>query len=126
MYKRCQQCAKEIDRQIIEQDMGTNANTGDKPTVLKWIHRFHFFFLYVLLYSVFRNGLWFVDPMTDTESTLLRYMTIFGFIWFLGANFYIVNSGLKGTWTRDDYLSPYVLSLAVTTICVLELFVFDR
>lgn len=53
-------------------------------------------------------------------------MIIFGFVWFLGANFYITNSELKGAWTRDDYLSPYILILAVTAICVLELFVFDR
>ena len=106
--------------------MRTDIDARNKSTILKLIHRFHFFFLYVLLYSVFRNGLWFVDPMTDTEITLLTYMTIFTFMWFLGANFYLVNSKLKGTWTRDDYLSPFVLISALTVICMLEVFVFDR
>jgi len=106
--------------------MGIDNNTGNKPTILKLIHRFHFFFLYILLYTSFRNGLWFVDPMTETESTLLKYMVIFGFIWFLGVNFYIINSKFKGAWTRKDYLSPYVLISTAIVICLLELFVFDR
>jgi len=117
-------------------NMETGSNTTGKPTIIKLLHRFHFFFLYVFLYSGFRNGLWFVDPMTETERTLISYMTIFGFIWFLGANFYLENYKLneerlwptmrKLVWTKADYLSPIVLIAAATVIGALELFVFDR
>lgn len=46
--------------------MGTGSNTTEKPTIQKLIHRFHFFLLYVFLYSFFRNGIWFVDPILVT------------------------------------------------------------
>jgi hypothetical protein len=106
--------------------MRTVNNTSDKPTILKLIHQFHFFFLYVFLYSCFRNGLWFVDPMTEIETRLLRNLTIGFFIWFLGINLFVFIKEYRGSWSRKDYLYPYVLISTLTVIFLLEFFVFDR
>lgn len=116
--------------------MRTEDNSVNKPTHIKLLHRFHFLFLYVFLYTGFRNNIWFVQPMTETEHALLSNMAIFFFIWFFGVNLYLANYKLKEEklwpkmrslgWNRDDYLSPVVLILTVTVICALELFVFDR
>lgn len=89
------------------------------------IIKFHFFFLYVLLYSCFRNTLWFVDDLTKIEASALKYMTIGFFFWFILSNLFLYKRNYKSGWGRKDYLSPFVLSASVFTISLLEFFVFD-
>ena len=99
--------------------------TSNRITIEHIVIKFHFFYLYVFLYSCFRNTLWFVDDLTEIEAVILKYMVIGGFLWFIGANFFLYQKKYKSGWGRKDYLSPYVLSASIITIALLEFFVFD-
>lgn len=88
-------------------------------TVYKVVIRLHFFFLYVVLYSVFRNSNPFVEP-SEITNTLLGYMVTGMFVWFVTASIFLFLRQYAEKWDRGDYLSPYVVACAVIVIAVLE------
>ena len=89
----------------------------------KVILKVHFCFLYVLLYSIFRNLNWIVD-VSDATATVLRYLVIGFFVWFIVANLFLHYRKYNLGWSREDYLSSYVLLSALGIIISLEYLVY--
>ena len=98
----------------------------DRHGLIRLLYKIHFTLLYVFLYSVFRNTLWFVGEPTEIESKLLWYLGIGFFVWFIGVNLFLFLSNYKASWNRKDYLSPYVLLTSSMILLLFELFLFDK
>ena len=109
----------------LKQPDSVDSSDNRKTTVEKFIVRFHFVFLYVMLYSTFRNTLWFVDDLTEAETIVLKFLIIGFFIWFIVANLFLYMMNYKRGWNRKDYLSRYVLSSTVIILIILEILVFQ-
>lgn len=94
-------------------------------TLYKVAIKFHFGFLYVFMYSIFRNLNGFVEITDATERVITNLIYGFG-SWFIGSNlfFFLRESETKETWGREDYLSPYVLAISLTIIVLLEVIVY--
>lgn len=95
-----------------------------KSVVARQVYRIHFILLYVMLYSTFRNALWFVNDLAEVEVIVLRSL-IFGFgVWFIGAKLFLPLGNNRGGWSRKDYLSKQVVMATLIIVCLLEVFVF--
>ena len=98
-------------------------NSMEFMTVYKILIKLHFFFLYVVLYSVFRNSNPFVEP-AQTTNIILRYMVIGLFVWFVSVSIFFFLRQYRETWDRGDYLSPYIMVGSIIVIAVLEYAVY--
>ncbi len=94
-----------------------------KNMVEKFLFRIHFCFLYVLLYSVFRNLNWTVEVDARTADFIEKLGIAF-FIWFILVNIFLYSRGLKIKWGRSDYLSTTVIVVSIAIVVFLECFLF--
>lgn len=99
-----------------------------KISIIKLIHKVHFFFLYVFIYSILRN---FHRMNNDGDPIIpfIHYLTISFGIWYLSVNLIILllprtEEGRRESWDRNDYLSIPVILASIFMICVLEYFMF--
>lgn len=100
-------------------------NTKIKNTVVhNFLFQIHFAFLYVLLFSTFRNNWWFMDEPTELETVVSKILIIGFFVWFIGVNILLFVWKQKGTWNRSDYFSWPVIVSSLLAILLLEVFVF--
>jgi hypothetical protein len=88
------------------------------------IAKVHLVFLYVLMYSLFRNLNWFVDELTNIQVTVLKSLTIGFFFWFIGANLFLYLKKNKNKLNQKYFLSGYVLLPALAIIILLEYLVY--
>ena len=89
----------------------------------KFLFRVHFCFLYLLMYSLFRNASR-MPELSDNLASFLRYLT-FGFaIWYTLFSLYLFLKDRPVKWDKSDYLSPIVLVITVILIIMLEYFVY--
>ncbi len=81
-----------------EMDMNAEVGKNNNSIVHTILYRLHFVFLYILLYSAFRNNWWFMDEPTELEASAMRGLIIGFFVWFIGVNIFLFTWKQKGRW----------------------------
>jgi hypothetical protein len=93
-------------------------------TIEKVLSRVHFCFLYVLMYSTFRNLNWLVD-FSERSAVFIKWLAIAFFFWYFGINAFLYFRDQKIIWDRNDNLSVWVVIGSLTIIGFLEYLVFS-
>lgn len=87
------------------------------------LHRIHYIFLYVLMYSIVRLLLWPI-ALSETQETVLGFLAIGFFLWFVGVNIFLHFRKSKAKTNHKEYRSPYVVTIALSAIILLELLAY--
>src|SRR5882762_143167 len=100
------------------QEMAMNAEVGknNNSIVHNILYRLHFVFLYILLYSAFRNNWWFMDEPTELEASVMRGLAIGFFLWFFGINFFFIHKKKKGRMGTTAFFFWDFISLFFSNI----------